>query len=299
MSAYQGAAPPRETAVSRSGSSPKRSAAHASIGTQYRTSNPSSERNGPTTTGRPDLAMAVSSRLPRPGPSGGWMSSASSGIPGMKLACLAVRTLFFMRHAGALRNFQTTVEQLVERGHSVHLVFDGQKRAEKAPGNARLLEQAERLPGVTHARAPKQTHPGLLKYDTGIRLGLDYLRYLEPEYSDAPKLRERAEELAPPQLRRGPLARMARSAGGRRLLRRAFGTALGRIPAEPAIVELVREQTPDVVLITPLVEFASPQVRYLRAAQALGIPTALPVHSWDNLTNKGMIHGEPDLVTVW
>src|SRR6185436_15012933 len=35
------------------------------------------------------------------------------------------------------------------------------------------------------------------------------------------------------------------------------------------------------------------------SARALGIRTALCVASWDNLTNKGLIHGDVDLVTVW
>ena len=53
------------------------------------------------------------------------------------------------------------------------------------------------------------------------------------------------------------------------------------------------------MLVTPLIHFATPQVEFLRAAKALGIRTGLCVHSWDNLTNKGLIHERPDLVTVW
>jgi hypothetical protein len=37
----------------------------------------------------------------------------------------------------------------------------------------------------------------------------------------------------------------------------------------------------------------------LRSARRLGIPSALLVHSWDNLTNKGLIHEAPDRVVVW
>jgi hypothetical protein len=40
-------------------------------------------------------------------------------------------------------------------------------------------------------------------------------------------------------------------------------------------------------------------VPYLRAARRLGIPSALCVASWDNLTTTGVIHELPDLVTVW
>src|SRR5690606_20345434 len=38
---------------------------------------------------------------------------------------------------------------------------------------------------------------------------------------------------------------------------------------------------------------------YLRSARALGIRTGLCVYSWDNLTNKGLIHEPLDLVSVW
>ena len=41
------------------------------------------------------------------------------------------------------------------------------------------------------------------------------------------------------------------------------------------------------------------QVEFVRAANRMGIPTCLCVHSWDNLTNKGLIHELPDAITVW
>ena len=52
-------------------------------------------------------------------------------------------------------------------------------------------------------------------------------------------------------------------------------------------------------LVTPLVEPARRRPTYLRSARALGIRTGLCVYSWDNLTNKGLIHDPLDLVTVW
>jgi hypothetical protein len=53
------------------------------------------------------------------------------------------------------------------------------------------------------------------------------------------------------------------------------------------------------VLLTPLVGFSLGQHAALRAARELGVPTALLVHSWDNLTNKGLIQEAPDRVVVW
>ena len=53
------------------------------------------------------------------------------------------------------------------------------------------------------------------------------------------------------------------------------------------------------VLVTPLVDIGSDQVEYIKASQALGIRSGLCVHSWDNLTNKGLIRIIPDRVFVW
>ncbi len=53
------------------------------------------------------------------------------------------------------------------------------------------------------------------------------------------------------------------------------------------------------MLVTPLVTDQSSQVDVVKSAQALGIPTALCVASWDHLTTKGLIRARPDLVFVW
>jgi FkbM family methyltransferase len=71
------------------------------------------------------------------------------------------------------------------------------------------------------------------------------------------------------------------------------------IPTDPGIDRFLSDVAPDVLAVTPLIEPGSPQAEYLRSARALGIRTAYCVASWDNLTNKGLIHGPVDLVTVW
>jgi hypothetical protein len=48
-----------------------------------------------------------------------------------------------------------------------------------------------------------------------------------------------------------------------------------------------------------MVEFGSVQTDYVRAAKRLGIHTGYLVFSWDNLTNKGLVHELPELVLVW
>ena len=61
----------------------------------------------------------------------------------------------------------------------------------------------------------------------------------------------------------------------------------------------LRAQRPDAVLVTPVVEFASSQVEYVKSARKLGIPAGVAIASWDNLTGKGLIRVVPDRVFVW
>jgi hypothetical protein len=62
---------------------------------------------------------------------------------------------------------------------------------------------------------------------------------------------------------------------------------------------LLRAEAPDVLIVSPLVAAASDQVDWVKAAQAAGVRTAVAIASWDNLTNKGLLRIEPDVVVVW
>jgi hypothetical protein len=54
-----------------------------------------------------------------------------------------------------------------------------------------------------------------------------------------------------------------------------------------------------VVVASPVIDFASTQVEFLKSARRLGIPSAVAVASWDNLTGKGLLRVVPDRVFVW
>jgi hypothetical protein len=86
---------------------------------------------------------------------------------------------------------------------------------------------------------------------------------------------------------------------GRSLIARGLQTVVQALPTDPGIEAYLKVSSPDVLAVTPLIEPGAPQAEYLRCARALGIRTALCVASWDNLTNKGLIHGAVDLVAVW
>lgn len=72
-----------------------------------------------------------------------------------------------------------------------------------------------------------------------------------------------------------------------------------RGPPEPGIAEWLRTVQANVVVASPTNTRNSLEADYLFAARKLGIPTAVPVMSWDNLTTKGLIPFDPDIVLAW
>jgi hypothetical protein len=234
-----------------------------------------------------------------------------------------VNILFFMRHPGYARNFDSTLRLLAERRHHVHLAFDtaaagyqqaasgdDSRQGDPVTGNTgastgkvarpTLVDRLCReYPNITSGPAPDREADGWALLRRRLRLAIDYLRYLEPRYRDAAKLRARAERRTSEIVRRVVGWPFFRTTFGLRVLSRTLRLVEGAIPSRPAVDAFIRAQRPDLVLVTPLVELGSGQVDYVRATKALGVPTGLCVSSWDNLTNKGLIQEIPDLVTVW
>jgi hypothetical protein len=209
-----------------------------------------------------------------------------------------MKILFVMRHSGYVRNFESTLRMLCDRGHEVDLAFQiGGTHWLLDPSDV-ATQLADTYPRFSRCIIPVRDDAwGYAARE--LRLGLDYLRYLDPLYRNAPKLRARAEREVPEYVRqhatRGPFSTTA----GRAALARMLRTMHRAIPTNARIDVFLEVHRPDVLALTPLIEPGAPQAEYVRSARALGIPTALCVASWDNLTNKGLIHGPVDLVTVW
>jgi hypothetical protein len=214
-----------------------------------------------------------------------------------------VKVLFVMTHPAYVRSYGRILRLLDDRGHQVHLVFRRIKTGESLEAVRRI---AEACPGVTYGALPGRGSPGFDRNRRGwdalaerLRFSIDYLRYLEPAYSGASGLRARAERRAQPFVRR--TARLLSPAGtsGVRLFRRALEGVERSIVPPPHVERFVADQEPDVVLVSHLADLGSSQSPYIRSANRLGIHTAYPVFSWDNLTNKGLIHDRPELTLVW
>ena len=87
--------------------------------------------------------------------------------------------LFSATHFGFLRNFQSTIRLLAERGHQLHLlaertdVIDGRKMANVLAGDH---------PSITFEILPSSRHRLWYALATGVRASLDNWRYLDPRW---------------------------------------------------------------------------------------------------------------------
>jgi hypothetical protein len=133
---------------------------------------------------------------------------------------------------------------------------------------------AERYPNITLATTPGRAPGAWGEFARRLRLGIDYLRYLDPRYANTPHIRARARDRAPRSVvvvaeRLGP--------GARETFSRLLRTLERGIPTRADLERYIESHHPDAVLVTPLIELGSPQMEHLAAAKALGIRTVLPV----------------------
>ncbi|MEW5984286.1 MAG: hypothetical protein AB1806_18190 [Acidobacteriota bacterium] len=207
-----------------------------------------------------------------------------------------MKVLFITHHFGCLRNFDSAIAALADRGHAVHLAAIQRE----AQGGEELVRRlAERRDSVTYGWTPSVELHRFRTAQERFRLGLDYLRYLDETYAGAPRLRARAWERAP----RGLLWLLRVPGASRQAARRVLAAGLRAVeralPIETGIRSFLDGHAPDIVLFTPLIGLGSPEVEYLSAARRMGLRTLFAVWSWDNLSSKSLLRDMPDAVTVW
>jgi hypothetical protein len=207
-----------------------------------------------------------------------------------------LNVLFFLRTLNLDRLYEPLLTELLERGHAITIVVERERTLGRGAGAvvARLRDG--------HPSFSVVPLPPLADHDRGVRnqvrAAIDYLRYLEPLYAHADQLRARARRSAPKSV-----TSLERRLSGSTTLRRRIGAALAAversIPVAPAARAFVAGHDPDLVLVAPLVGIGSSQADWVRIAAELGVPSVLPVASWDNLTNKGTIKLPPTSTIVW
>ena len=209
-----------------------------------------------------------------------------------------MKIVFAALHFGYFRNLESVVEELARRGHQVHLVAE---RADSLPGGRGIVERlAASFAAVTFGIVPGREPDPLSALASKIRLGLAYLRYLEPPYDQTPALVRRAEERTPLAVVHASRSAVFATRARRDRLAGALDALDHAVPRSRAIDAFLEQQRPDVLLVTPLVGVvASSQLDLLRSANARGIPTAVCVWSWDHLSSKAIIRDLPARLFVW
>ena len=202
-----------------------------------------------------------------------------------------MKILFLLGASSRIRNFDHTIMALAERGHEVRVAGRLRKGSFELP------------PTLRHERISRRVNPtertdewrDLVDLLRGAR---DYVRYFDPRFAQATRLVRRAYEIAPTEF----ALFCERHAWVKRYwkpISRMLELCEDLIPTNPGFEAFLREEQPDLVLVTPLVTFESYQTDYVKAAHRLGLPVAFIPFSWDNLTNKGLMRVHPDRVLVW
>ena len=206
-----------------------------------------------------------------------------------------LKILFVMEHPG-VGSLMPALRILHGRGHHLVLGYEALKSVES---HRELQELADDCPGLEFMQLPQMGGSGSVALAAWLRRSIDYLRYLEPRYRDAVKLRARAARKAPHGIRNFAKGVKLLGPPGIAGVKRALQVLETRLEPPPHIQAFLAEQKPDVLLLAHLLPIGTTHADYLRAAKRLGIPTAFPVRGWDNLTNKGLLRDAPEAVLVW
>jgi hypothetical protein len=206
-----------------------------------------------------------------------------------------MKILFVMASPEYLRFYDSTIEQLAGRGHHVTLAVNN-PRERKPVGLEGLHAYADRV----EVAGVVPEHEGTWgRVARGLRGLVDFVRYLHPRFAAAPVLRARIRRKVLPVAFGWIDAIPSLPAPLVFGLLRLLAACERAIPVSESITAFLRARSPDVLLVSPVVDAASDQVDWVKAAQSLGIRTAVCIASWDNLTNKGHLRVKPDLVVVW
>ena len=206
-----------------------------------------------------------------------------------------MKVFFLMDSPEYLRFYDTAIDELASRGHRVTLaVMNGRER--KPVGLEGLQAHADRVQVAGVVPANSGAWAGIA---TRLRATMDFVRFLHPTLAAAPALRARIKRKVLPRAYHWLDAIPSLSPATVRVLLSGLAGLERAIPPYRPIVDVLRSEAPDVVLVSPLVAAASEQVDWVKAGKACGLRMAVGVASWDNLTNKGLLRVQPDVVLVW
>ena len=210
------------------------------------------------------------------------------------------RLLIASRNLALLRaHHEEVIVALVRAGVQVGIRYKEDKGLSADSYRTTLLQRGC---SVSVSRLPRGMSPSRRRSGDLLAFRLrqltNLLRYYHPDYRGREWLRERwfsGTASGPVKWAR----RLGRLGSRISLLAMRLASSVDRVlpPSEPARALLASER-PDAVVTVAMV-WNPELVDVLKAAAREHIPTATWIQSWDNLSNKGLLHFTPDRVFVW
>jgi hypothetical protein len=208
-----------------------------------------------------------------------------------------LKIVFVMRSHAHLAYHSTTIEHLLRRRHSIHVLFDPSRtnRDVTEQRSVQVWVAGRNGIDVGYAVPPSGFWHEVLAVTREARTYASYCR----RRSGSTIYQERWQKYLPDSLQQFSRTRTGAWVFRRNVTGRLLGAIERRTPADSAIVAALRREAPDCVVASPTTMRSDAGIEYVKAARALAIPSVVPVLSWDNLTTKGLMHVQPDLVLAW
>jgi len=197
-----------------------------------------------------------------------------------------MRILFAIKSLGHFPYISSVVSELYDTGNEIEILFDKDWSKRESSANIDLFLASRNIEvDWIKKRSGKWRRPILV-----LRELINCANYAKQDcYSNHYK--RRWFGYIPLILR--PIANLMRFFNGK------LGKIESFIPPSSEATDDLADRMPDVVIGTPCNHRFSEEVEYIKAAKQLGIPTAIIVLSYDNLTTKGLFQVKPDKLLVW
>lgn len=191
--------------------------------------------------------------------------------------------------------YRSVLEALRSHGHELELRFD--ERWSRGNSDVSLQGFLKENPEVS-LQWSKTREDWLREPLFALRELRSYSSYLR-RFEQSAYYLDRWRKYLNPAFTRIDKANAGRWLLGRKSISGAIRLLEAMAPAAKSIVADLRSVAPDVVLASPANMRFTEEVEYIKAARHLGIPTAVLVLSWDNMSTKGLINLHPDLLLAW
>jgi hypothetical protein len=210
----------------------------------------------------------------------------------------APRVLFVVRSIQQFSYYDSIISALIGRGAEVEVAFDYGWSKKWQGGDRKAVEAFRKAhPGLTISWSARRSDKRRARI-FALRELRTYRSYLTRRDTTGYYVNRWRQHLDPRWQARSEKAlwrALLASPPAGLMLRLAEDLT----PPDAGIVDFIRQRSPDVLVAGPLNLRYSEEIDYLKAARRLGVPTATPVVSWDNLSTKGLIQVAPDRLFVW